>query len=77
MQARLLDDPHVIDAVPEGGRVRLVMAAESSGFILDGASMTPTRARFEDGFMLLLRQITPDRPAAAMTLEHPPERDWR
>ena len=73
MQARLLDDPHVIDAVPEGGHVRLVMAAESDGFTLDGASMTPARARFEDGFMLLLRQGTSDRPAAAMTLEHLPE----
>jgi ABC-type multidrug transport system ATPase subunit/ABC-type Na+ efflux pump permease subunit len=73
MQARLLDDPHVVDAVPEGGHVRLVMAAESGGFTFDGASMTPARARFEDGFMILLRQMTPDRPPAVMTLEHPPE----
>ena len=72
MQARLLDDPDVIDAVPEGGHVRLVMASESNGFRLDGASMTSTRARFEDGFMLLLRQRAPGRPAAAMTLEHVP-----
>ena len=72
MQARLLDDPHVIDAVPEGGHVRLVMASETDGFRLDGAAMTPTRARFEDGFMLLLRQRAPSRPAAAMTLEHAP-----
>jgi ABC-2 type transport system ATP-binding protein len=73
MQARLLDDPHVVDAVPEGGRVRLVMTEESTGFSLDGASMKPTRARFEDGFMVLLHRITPDRPGAATTLEQPPQ----
>jgi ABC-2 type transport system ATP-binding protein len=74
MQARYLDDPHVIDAVPEGGHVRLVMDSTESGIpTLDGTLMTPTRARFEDGFMLLLRQITLNRPAAAMTLEHSPE----
>jgi ABC-2 type transport system ATP-binding protein len=73
MQARLLDDPHVIDAVPEGGQVRLVMATESVGSTLGGVSMMPTRARFEDGFMILLNQTMPDRPAAEMTLEHPPK----
>jgi ABC-2 type transport system ATP-binding protein len=52
MQARLLGDPDVIDAVPEGGRVRLVMAAEPDGPTLDGASVRPARPRFEDGFML-------------------------
>ena len=75
MQARMLDSPDVIDAVPEGGHVRLVMAAEASGTTFDGASMTPARARFEDGFMLLLRRITPDRPAVAMTLERHPAAD--
>src|SRR5260370_1284573 len=59
MQARMLDSPDVIDAVPEGGHVRLVMAAEASGTTFDGASMTPARARFEDGFMLLLRRVAP------------------
>jgi hypothetical protein len=49
------------------------MATESVGSTLGGVSMMPTRARFEDGFMLLLNQIMPDRPAAAMTLEHPPK----
>jgi ABC-2 type transport system ATP-binding protein len=74
-QARLLDDPRVVDAVPEGGRVRVVMAAESSGFTFEGTSMMPARARFEDGFMLLLHRMTPDRRAAAMTLEHRPQAD--
>ncbi|HEY2487121.1 MAG TPA: ATP-binding cassette domain-containing protein, partial [Candidatus Binataceae bacterium] len=71
IQARLLDDPDVIDAVPEGGSVRVVLANELGHSTLGGASMTATRARFEDGFMVLLRQITPDRPSAAMTIEHP------
>jgi hypothetical protein len=31
MQARMLDSPDVIDAVPEGGHVRMVMAAEPGG----------------------------------------------
>jgi ABC-type multidrug transport system ATPase subunit/ABC-type Na+ efflux pump permease subunit len=75
MQARMLDSPDVIDAVPEGGHVRLVMAAEASGTTFDGASMTRARARFEDGFMLLLRRIRPDRPAVAMTLERYPAAD--
>jgi ABC-2 type transport system ATP-binding protein len=75
MQARLLDDPQVIDAVPEGGRVRLVMATESAGSNAKRVPMTPARARFEDGFMILLHRITPARPAVAMTLEHPPQAD--
>jgi len=75
MQARLLSDPAVIDAVPEGGNVRLVMAAEPGGSILDGISMTPTRARFEDGFMLLLHRIMPARPVVKMTVERPPQAD--
>jgi len=75
MQARMLDSPDVIDAVPEGGHVRMVMAAEPSGTTFDGASLTPARPRFEDGFMLLLRRITPDRPTVAMMLEHPSATD--
>jgi ABC-2 type transport system ATP-binding protein len=71
VQARLLGDPDVIDAVPEGGRVRLVMAAEPGGKVLASAAMTSAKARFEDGFMLLLRKATPERAVAAMALEHP------
>jgi len=71
MQARLLSNPDVIDAVPEGGCVRVVMEAEAKTAILDSTSMSPTHARFEDGFMLLLRRVTPHRPVAEMTLEHP------
>ncbi|HEX2929784.1 MAG TPA: ATP-binding cassette domain-containing protein [Candidatus Binatia bacterium] len=60
-QARLLDHPEILDALPEGGRVRFVtknrdvtkgIASRSS---LVGASVVSTPPRFEDGFMILLR----------------------
>ncbi len=73
-QTRLLDHPEVVDAVPEGGRVRLVMAAEKAGGLtLGGSSITTTRPRFEDGFMLLLHRAAPTRPKVAMKLARPSE----
>jgi ABC-2 type transport system ATP-binding protein len=62
-QARLLDHPGVIDAVPEGGRVRFVRAADthpSTGreISFDDVVATPVPPRFEDGFMVLLQQRT-------------------
>jgi ABC-2 type transport system ATP-binding protein len=77
LQARLLDDPDLIDAVPEGGRVRFVRA-EGTGEkpdvdALAGVSIVPTEARFEDGFMVLLRQSAPEQEiAASLTLDRPP-----
>jgi ABC-2 type transport system ATP-binding protein len=71
LQARLLDDPTVLDAVPEGGRVRIVLnegAANGRG--------DPAPARFEDGFMVLLRQAATHAPSAVKLLdEAPPRRD--
>jgi ABC-2 type transport system ATP-binding protein len=61
LQAKLLDEPGTIDAVPEGGRVRLVRA---EGQIAD-AGATPVAARFEDGFMTLLKRSQQAAPAAA------------
>jgi ABC-2 type transport system ATP-binding protein len=62
-QARLLDRPGVIDAVPAGGRVRFVVGesmTDVAGPIgeasLRGATWTPVSPQFEDGFMVLLRQ---------------------
>ncbi|HZV00241.1 MAG TPA: ATP-binding cassette domain-containing protein [Planctomycetota bacterium] len=49
LQARLMDDPSVIDAVPEAGRVRVVARERPPG-------AEPVEARFEDGFMVLLRR---------------------
>jgi ABC-2 type transport system ATP-binding protein len=62
-QARLLDHPGIIDAVPEGGRVRFVRAADtdpSAGreISFDDVVATPVPPRFEDGFMVLLQQRT-------------------
>jgi len=61
LQARLLDDPAIVDAVPEAGRVRLVSAAEDRqpreiAPALSGLHVVPVPARFEDGFMYLFRQ---------------------
>ncbi len=62
LQARLLDDPHVVDAVPEGGRVRFVLARDGSDCarIVEKEHLSsipaPVDARFEDGFMVLLRR---------------------
>ena len=61
LQARLLDDESVVDAVPEGGRVRFVRSPSETGIVpLAGTTFLPTPPRFEDGFMVLLRrtQIT-------------------
>ena len=60
LQARLLDEPDIVDAVPEGGRVRLV-TREQGGDIrknprLADAAVMATAPRFEDGFMVLLEQ---------------------
>jgi ABC-2 type transport system ATP-binding protein len=62
-QARLLDHPGVIDAVPEGGRVRFVRAADtdpSAGreISFDDVVATPVPPRFEDGFCFYSRQGT-------------------
>jgi ABC-2 type transport system ATP-binding protein len=80
LQARLLDERATIDAVPEGGRVRLVRPLPGSqqtdaGGVLAGVTVTATAPRFEDGFMVLLRQTGAERiSAGSMTLDRPPER---
>ena len=62
-QAQLLDAPGVLDAVPEGGRVRVVVdSAHPLSFI--PYPLEPVAPRFEDGFMVLLKQTRrqTDRP---------------
>jgi ABC-2 type transport system ATP-binding protein len=64
-QARLQGEPDIIDAVPEGGQVRLVSAASSghSGpVIFGGVSAQPAQARLEDGFMVLMKQAQGAKP---------------
>src|SRR5205823_770869 len=53
LQARLLDDPHVVDAVPEAGRVRVTLGGEP-GAVPGLPRPSPVPPRFEDGFMVLL-----------------------
>ena len=67
LQARLLDDPNVTDAVPQGGRVRLVKA---DGGDLAGVEASPVKPRFEDGFMVLLHEATKAGKAASLSLGH-------
>jgi ABC-2 type transport system ATP-binding protein len=55
-QARLLDRPGIVDAVPEGGRVRLVLNESPDHLLSLIPHPLPVQPRFEDGFMLLLRQ---------------------
>lgn len=62
-QARLLDRSGIVDAVPEGGRVRFVLATASDSSASGDVSFhdvvsTPVSPRFEDGFMMLLQQRT-------------------
>jgi len=73
VQSRLLDEPDVIDAVPDGGRVRMVLAAtkEISSAVLNGARVTPVAPRFEDGFMSLLRRVADQEHASAISLDRP------
>lgn len=68
LQTRLLDEPYIVDAVPEGGKVRFV-AKDKGETIKDeldpnsplvGATVIPIEARFEDGFMVLLRKTRPN-----------------
>jgi len=61
-QARLLAEPDVVDAVPEGGRVRVVSQAGTrppGPAQFGGVAAQPTPARFEDGFMVLLQEHSP------------------
>ncbi len=57
-QAQLLSMDEVVDAVPEAGRVRLVLTSAAAAHAVAaraGAELHPTTAHFEDGFMALLR----------------------
>ncbi|MET3133661.1 ABC-2 type transport system ATP-binding protein [Oxalobacteraceae bacterium GrIS 1.11] len=54
LQARLLDDPGTIDAVPLGGEVRLIRRMAAPAALLAGAAIRPAAPRLEDGFMTLL-----------------------
>ena len=77
LQAELLDDPEVIDAVPDGGRVRVVRAQGDQGRSLRGVELKPTPPRFEDGFMSILKGVADPEAerAAGIELARPLEGD--
>ena len=71
LQARLLEEPGIVDAVPEAGRVRIVRApgSERSALLAD-AKVDPVSPRFEDAFMVVLRQAVDDPPTSGMMPGH-------
>jgi ABC-2 type transport system ATP-binding protein len=76
LQAQLLDRPDIIDAVPDGGRVRFVRAtdgqdAAATDALLRNLGVTPVPASFEDGFMVLLRQSTNHEQVKAIKIDQP------
>ncbi len=81
-QARLLDEPAVVDAVPDGGRVRIVLADQDGWPATEGAgrrtpgalanvTVNPAAPRFEDGFMALLRRTAEHERGALIALDQP------
>ncbi|HUN70787.1 MAG TPA: ATP-binding cassette domain-containing protein [Steroidobacteraceae bacterium] len=66
LQARLLDEPGMVDAVPDGGRVRVV-----AGTADVAAGGLPVEPRFEDGFMILLRRKAAHEADASIRLRRP------
>ncbi|HEV3415588.1 MAG TPA: ATP-binding cassette domain-containing protein [Pirellulales bacterium] len=79
LQSQLLDEPGVVDAVPEGGQVRLVRgeAADQAPAIsvISNVRIVPTPPKFEDGFMVLLRRGAEQHAVGEMKLDRPPPRD--
>jgi len=66
-QARLLDEPDVVNAVPESGQVRVVALGgrgQTETGTFAGVAARPTPARFEDGFMVLLQKSAGTKAAA-------------
>jgi ABC-2 type transport system ATP-binding protein len=76
LQARLFDLPDIIDAVPDGGRVRFVRGTQATGAAavddaLRGLAVEAVAPRFEDGFMILLRSHAQREAVEAVSIAHP------
>ena len=81
LQARLLDQPDIVDAVPDGGRVRFVRGnpvTEASGSqgaqagdALHDLVVEPVPPRFEDGFMMLLQSRSDRERTQTIAIAHP------
>lgn len=77
LQARLLDEPEVLDATPEAGLVRVVRREGTGDGPIGGLKAAPAPARFEDAFMVMLQPDAARQAAAAgavadMMLDRPP-----
>jgi ABC-2 type transport system ATP-binding protein len=79
LQARLLDRPDIIDAVPDGGRVRLVRGGTkdsgqswSADDALHALSFAAVAPSFEDGFMILLLANSRREHSKAIAVAQPP-----
>jgi ABC-2 type transport system ATP-binding protein len=75
LQARLLDQPDIIDAVPDGGRVHFVRdrtAAAATDEVLQGLAVEVQPPRFEDGFMILLRGQAEREQVQPISIVRPP-----
>ncbi len=80
LQARLLDQPGIVDAVPDGGKVRFVRDASKTPLgppgapgldVLQDLEVDPVPPRFEDGFMLLLRARADLERTGIIAIAHP------
>lgn len=68
LQAELIARPDVIDAVPHGGQVRVVVRDREPLSVQD-VTFEPTAPTLEDSLMMLLRHKTDEHPAANATLD--------
>ena len=69
LQARLMEQPGIADAVPQGGRVRLVFTeppaqADDGAASVQGLGAEPVAPSLEDALMILQRERSPQLPAA-------------
>jgi ABC-2 type transport system ATP-binding protein len=81
LQARLLDQDDIVDAVPDAGRVRFVRSAVAAESVnaqrspVDGAFLdlrvNSVAPRFEDGFMILLRAHSERDHSKSIAIPHP------
>jgi len=81
LQARLLDRPDIVDAVPDAGRVRFVSGAVAAESVsaqssqvegtLHDLRINPVAPRFEDGFMILLRAHSARDHSNPIAIPHP------
>ena len=79
LQAKLIDRADVIDAVPQGGKVRTVMHAEHAALDRRTSPSNPRSPNLEDGLMMLLRRQTNaaagcERRRSTLAEKAPPDR---